>query len=50
MAAGGVLDILDVAADVGLNGGILEDAVAGSVEGAVFQYEVLNIAQLLLSS
>ena len=48
-AAGGILDVCYVATDVGLNGGVLEDTVARSVEGAVLQHQVLAVTQQLLA-
>ena len=49
MAAGGVLDVLDVSTDVGLDGAVLEDSVAHAVEGAVLEHEVVDIAEKLLA-
>lgn len=44
-----VLYALDVSADVCLEGGIFEGAVAFGVEGAILKHEVLGIAQRLLA-
>ena len=49
VATGGVLDIFDMSTDVRLDGGVLKDAVAGLVEGTVFEYEVLRITQQLFT-
>ena len=49
MSARRILDVLDVSADVGLNGGILEYPVAQTVERAVLQYEVLGVTEQLLT-
>lgn len=49
VAGGWVLDVFDVAADVGLNGGILEHAVAGGIEAAVLQHQAVGVAEQLLS-
>ena len=49
VAARRVLDVLDVTADVGLDGGILEHAVAGLVERAVLQHQAVGVAQQLLA-
>ena len=49
VAAGGVLDVLDMSTDICLDGGVLKDTVAGLVEGTVFQYEVLRITQQLFT-
>ena len=43
MSAGGILDVFDMSADVGFNGGVFEHAVAGLVEGAVFEHKVLRV-------
>ena len=45
----GVLDVLDMSANVGLDSRILEHTVAHLVDGAVLQYEVLRIAEQLLT-
>lgn len=39
-----ILYAADVPLDVSLDGGVLEGAVAGRVEGAVFEYEVVGVA------
>ena len=49
MTRGGVFDVLDMATDVRLDGRVLEDTVARLVEGAVFEHEVVGIAQQLLA-
>ena len=38
-----VFDVLDMPADVGFDGRILEHAVAGLVDGAVLKHKVLRI-------
>ena len=45
-----VLDVLDMSTDVSMDGGIFEDAVAGLVEGAVLENQVVSIAKQLLAS
>ena len=45
-----VLDVLDVSTDIGLNVGVFENTVAGSIEGAVLEYQLVGIAQQLYAS
>ena len=45
----GVLDVRDASADVRFQRGIFKGAVAGRVEGAVFQYQVVCVAEGLLA-
>ena len=45
----GVLYALDVSANVRLEGGVFEGAVAFGVEGAVLKHQVLGVAQRLLA-
>ena len=45
----GVLDVGDGSTDVGLQGAVLEGAVARGVEGAVLQYQVVGVAQGLFA-
>ena len=49
VATGRILDVFNMTTDICLDGGILKDAVAGLVEGTVFQYEVLCITQQLFT-
>ena len=49
MSARGILDVLDMSADIGFYVRILEDTVAEGVEGAVLQHKVVGIAQQLLA-
>lgn len=49
VAGGWVLDVFDMAADVCLDGGIFEYAVAGGIEGAVLEHEAIDIAKQLLA-
>ena len=50
MPAGRILDVLNVSADVGLDGCVLKNTVAGLVEAAVLEDEVLGVAQQLLAN
>ena len=49
MSARGILDVLDVPLDVGLDGGVFKHTVAHAVDGAVLQHQVVGIAQQLLA-
>jgi hypothetical protein len=44
MSTGRVFNVLDMSVNVGLNGGILEDAVACLVECAILKHETVDVA------
>ncbi len=50
VTAGGILDVFDVSADVGIHGGVLKHTVALGIEGAVFENQTIYIAEQLLAS
>ena len=50
MSTSGILDILDMSANVGLNNRIFKDAVTCLVECAILEYKVLRIAEKLFTS
>ena len=49
VSAGGILDILDMSADVGLHVRIFKDTVAVGSEGTVLDHQVVGIAEELLA-
>ena len=49
MPAGRIFDVLDMPADVGLDGGVFEHTVAGRVEGAVLQLQMMGVAEQLFA-
>ena len=50
MSAGGILDVFDMSANVGFNGGILEHTVASLIERTILKNQILRIAQQLFTS